>query len=60
MRFHHKPRRLNATKTKPMCVSEWQGWLKFGKDGLLDVKESVRNIDRAKKILLDTIRTGRK
>ena len=55
-----KPRTLNATKTKPMCVSEWQGWLKFGKDGLLDVRKSIGNIDRAKKILLDTIRTGRK
>ena len=50
-----KPRRLNATKTKPMCVSEWRGWLEFGKDGLLDVEESVGNIDRAKQMLLDTI-----
>ena len=54
-----KPRRLTATKTKPMCVSEWRGWIKFrNTDGRLDIEGSIKNIDRAKQILLNTIRNG--
>ena len=54
-----KPRRLNATKTKPMCVSEWRGWIEFrNTDGRLDFEGSIKNIDRAKQILLNTISNG--
>ena len=27
-----RPPRLNATKTKPMCVAEWRDWLEFRAD----------------------------
>ena len=52
-----RPRRLEATKTKPMCVSEWRCWLAFEEDGRFDMDRSVENIDRARQILLTTINT---
>ena len=51
-----RPRQLRATKTKPMCVAEWRDWLAFGDDGRLDVEESVKNVDRAKELLVRTIK----
>lgn len=53
-----KPKRLEATKTKPMCVAEWRGWLKFDECGRLDLDRSVKNIDRARSVLRKTIRHG--
>ena len=53
-----RPRNLNATKTKPMCVAEWRGWLEFGDVGKLDLEGSVKNIGVAKEVLLRTIRRG--
>lgn len=50
-----KPSRFAATKTKPMCVAEWQDWLAFGDDGRLDVDETVRNLKWAREVLLSTI-----
>lgn len=55
-----KPKRLEATKTKPMCVAEWRGWLDFDEHGRLDLDRSVENIDRARKVLRETIGHGRK
>ena len=51
-----KPSRFAATKTKPMCVAEWQGWLAFGDDGRLDMDETVHNLNWAKEILRSTIK----
>ena len=53
-----RPRNLNATKTKPMCVAEWRGWLEFGDVGKLDLEGSVKHIGVAKEVLLRTIRRG--
>ena len=55
-----RPSHLRPTKTKPMCVSEWRGWLEFGADDRIDLDRSVANIDRAKKILKSTIRYARR
>ena len=42
-----------------MCVSEWRGWIEFRKtDDRLDLKGSIKNMDRAKQILLTTISNG--
>ena len=49
------PKRLNATKTKPMCVAEWRDWLEFRADGRLDVDKSVENLTVARDLLLRTI-----
>ena len=51
-----KPSRFAATKTKPMCVAEWQGWIAFGDDGRLDMDETVHNLNWAKEILRRTIK----
>lgn len=51
---------LRVTKSKPMSVSEWRGWLEFDNGGKLDLEKSIRNIDRAKRMLRATIRDGRK
>lgn len=51
-----KPSRFAATKTKPMCVAEWQGWLAFGDDGRLDMDETIQNLNWAMKILRSTIK----
>ena len=51
-----KPSRFAATKTKPMCVAEWKGWLAFGDDGRLDMDETVQNLNWAKEILRSTIK----
>lgn len=58
LRFTH-PRRLQPTKTKPMCVSECRSWLAFGRDGKLDVDGSIGNLNSARKVLLNTIRRRR-
>ena len=55
-----KPRRLKATATKPMCVSEWRpseagSWLAFGSDGRFDTPASVRNIEWAANVLRTAI-----
>ena len=50
-----KPSRFAATKKKPMCVVEWQGWLAFGNDGRLDMDETANNLNWAKEILRSTI-----
>ena len=50
-----KPRRLSATKTKPMCVAEWQDWLAFGDEGRIDMKETLQNLNWARETLLSTI-----
>ena len=49
------PRQLNATKTKPMCVAVWRGWLVFGGSGLLDLNASLKNLKEAREILVTTI-----
>lgn len=55
-----KPRKLKATKTKPMCVSEWRprgdsGWLTFGNDGKFNIAASIENLIHAIRILQTTI-----
>ena len=55
-----RPRRLEATSSKPMCVAEWRGWLAFGDSGRVDLARTAKNLKRAKKILLDTIKDGRR
>ena len=50
-----KPSRFAATKTKPMCVAEWQGWLAFGADGRVDMDETVKNLNWARETLSSTI-----
>ena len=47
--------RYFPTKTKPMCVSEWKGWLQF-RDGRLDVDASIKSVKRARKVLVSTIK----
>lgn len=59
-RFARPRRGLQPTATKPMCVAEWRPWLEFDEDGRLNMDRSVENIDRARRILLTTIRHGRK
>ena len=50
------PRRLEATKTKPMSVAVWRGWLAYGDDESLDLKRSLENLEEARAILVSTIR----
>ena len=50
-----RPRRLAATKTKPMCVAEWQDWLAFRDDGRFDLRATLRNLEWAKEIIRSTI-----
>ena len=53
-----KPRRLQATSTKPMCVAEWRGWVAYGDDGCLDLERTAKHLKAARRILLATIRRG--
>ena len=55
-----KPSRFTATKTRPMCVAEWRGWIVFGDDGRLDMDETIENLNWAKEILRSTIKKGRR
>lgn len=54
----HPRRGLIATTSKPMCVAEWRGWLEFNKRGKLDLGCSVRNINKALRMLRKTIING--
>lgn len=49
---------LKATKSKPMCVSEWRNWIVTNNGR--DLKGSVRNIDKAIRMMRKTIKYGRK
>ena len=50
-----QPRRLVATRTKPMCVAEWRGWLAFSDNGTLDLKRTAKSLKGARRMLLDAI-----
>lgn len=53
--FSRPPKsRYFPTKTKPMCVSEWRGWLRF-RDGRLDLDASIASVTKAREILVATI-----
>ena len=53
-----RPRRMAATRTKPMCVAEWRGWLEFDGNGCLDKERSLMNVIAARRLLLGAIREG--
>ena len=54
--FSRPPKsRYFPTKTKPMCVSEWRGWLRF-RDGRLDLDASMASVTKAREILVATIK----
>ena len=50
-----RPRRLAATRTRPMSVAEWRGWLAFGEEDRLDLDATLENLVTARKMLLSTI-----
>lgn len=55
-KFSRPPKsRYFPTKTKPMCVSEWRGWLRFG-DGRLDLDASMASVPKAREILVAAIK----
>ena len=53
-----KPNRLAATKTKPMCVAEWKGWIAFNANGQLDLNATKRNLCWALENLGRAVRQG--
>ena len=51
-----QPRRLVATRTKPMCVAEWRGWVAFSDNGKLDLEQTAKNLNVARRTLRRAIK----
>lgn len=51
-----RPRRLEETSTKPMCVANWLGWLVFSETNRIDLIRTLDNVREAQAILLKSIR----
>lgn len=52
-----RPRRLQATRTKPMCVSEWRDWLEFDDSGRLDFGRTANSLKVARRILVAAMKS---